>query len=59
MLLSLSRNQLCGIDPYGRGTYTAEGIMQIAEALKVNNTLQSIEYAVESNQSNVFPIRAR
>jgi hypothetical protein len=58
MLLSLSDNQLCGLDGSGRGTYTMEGIMQIAEALKVNNTLQSIEYAVESNESTVFPVRA-
>ena len=35
---------LCGLTPIGSGTYTSEGIMQIAEALKVNNTLQSIEY---------------
>jgi len=41
--LNLSGNMLCGLTPNGRGTYTSEGIMQITEALKVNNTLQSIE----------------
>ena len=43
---SLSSNQLCGVDHMGRGTYSADGIIQMAEALKVNKTLQSIEYAV-------------
>ena len=42
-----------------KGTYTAEGIIQIAEALKVNKTLQSIEYAAESNLSTVLSVRAR
>ena len=43
LLLSLTNNQLCGIDEYGDGAYTAEGIVQISEALKVNQTLQSIK----------------
>ena len=35
--LDLSHNMLCGINPYtGGGTYTAEGIKAIAEALKGN-----------------------
>ena len=42
-----------------RGMYIAEGIIQIAEALKVHKTLQSIEYAAESNLSAVLPVRAR
>jgi len=41
--LSLSKNQLCGVNQVGYGTYTAEGITQVAEALKVNKTLQSID----------------
>jgi hypothetical protein len=45
VLLSLSGNQLCGIDSSGGGTYTSEGITQISEALKVNQMLQSIKYA--------------
>ena len=46
-LRSLSRNALCGINQYGEGTYTDKGIIQISEALKVNQTLQSIEYAAK------------
>jgi len=40
--LDLSGNQLCGLDLYGRGTYTAEGITAIADALRVNGGLTSI-----------------
>jgi hypothetical protein len=36
--LDLSRNQLCGVHEYG-GTYTAEGITAIADALRVNGAL--------------------
>ena len=31
---SLANNQLCGLDCYGRGTYTAEGITKLCEGLK-------------------------
>ena len=41
---------LCGMNKYNNGTYTPEGIIQIAEALKVNQTLQSIKYATDPNQ---------
>jgi hypothetical protein len=41
--LDLSGNQLCGLDLNGRGTYTAEGITAIAEALGVNRALTKIE----------------
>ena len=41
--LDLSYNQLCGINPRtGEGTYTAEGITAIAEALKVTGSLTSL-----------------
>jgi Ran GTPase-activating protein (RanGAP) involved in mRNA processing and transport len=40
--LNLSSNELCGIDEYGNGTYTAEGITAIADALRVNGGLTSI-----------------
>ena len=39
MQLDLSSNQLCGINSRGEGTYTAEGITAIAEALKVTGSL--------------------
>ena len=41
--LDLSRNQLCGLDLNGRGTYTADGITAIADALRVNGSLTSVE----------------
>jgi len=45
--IDLSGNQLCGIwtDDYGdqEGTYTAEGITAIADALRVNGALTSID----------------
>jgi Ran GTPase-activating protein (RanGAP) involved in mRNA processing and transport len=41
--LNLSDNQLCGLDRYGRGTYTVEGITAIADALCVNGTLTSLD----------------
>ena len=31
---SLANNQICGLDEYGRGTYTAEGITKLCEGLK-------------------------
>jgi hypothetical protein len=40
--LNLSDNQLCGLDRYGLGTYTADGITAIADALRVNGGLTSI-----------------
>jgi len=40
--LNLSKNQLCGLNFLGTGTYTAEGITAIAKALRVNGGLTSI-----------------
>ncbi len=40
--LDLSRNQLCGLDRDGCGTYTAEGVTAIADALRVNGGLTSL-----------------
>ena len=37
--LNLALNMLCGLDWYGRGTYTAEGIIAISDALQVNGGL--------------------
>ena len=31
---SLSNNRMCGINAYGHGTYTAEGINALCEGLK-------------------------
>jgi len=41
--LDLSNNKLCGIDDEGEGTYNAEGITAIADALRVNGVLTKIE----------------
>jgi hypothetical protein len=41
--LDISNNQLCGLDRHGKGTYTAEGITAIADALRVNGGLTSID----------------
>ena len=38
----LHRNQLCGLNMYGEGTYTAEGIVAISDMLRVNRTLRSV-----------------
>jgi hypothetical protein len=41
--LDISKNHLCGLDHSGGGTYTAEGITAIADALRVNGGLTSID----------------
>ena len=38
---SLADNALCGV-AYGEGTYTAEGINKLAEAIKASTTLTSL-----------------
>jgi hypothetical protein len=40
--LDLSENALCGVTPMG-GTYTAEGITAIADALRMNGALTKIK----------------
>ena len=40
--LNLGDNQLCGLDRFGRGTYTADGITAIADALRVNGSLTEV-----------------
>jgi hypothetical protein len=40
--LNLSYNQLCSLDDRGRGSYTAEGITAIADALRVNGALTAL-----------------
>ena len=44
---SLDGNQLCGVNWEGRGTYTAEGIIKLSDALKVNATLTSLRCATK------------
>ena len=53
---SLGYNQLCGLDRNGRGTYTAEGITKLCEALK-GSAVTSLECAAAP--SVCFPVSAR
>lgn len=46
--MNLADNQICGLNEYGDGTYTTEGITVIAEALKVTPSVTSVN--VLSNQ---------
>ena len=45
---SLANNELCGIDSRGLGTYTAEGITKLCEALK-GSAVTSLECATAPN----------
>ena len=40
--LNLSDNVLCGVDIFGRGTYTTDGINAIADALCVTASLTAL-----------------
>ena len=42
--LDLSHNALCGLNYRGEGTYTAEGITAIANALKVTASVRDLVY---------------
>ena len=41
--LNLSNNQLCGLDRWGDGTFTAEGITALAESLKVTASMTRLD----------------
>ena len=43
MQINLSDNALCGIDRFGGGTYTADGIKAIAESISVPPSVTSID----------------
>ena len=40
--VNLSTNQVCGLNDYGEGKYTAEGINAIADALHVSGLLTKV-----------------
>ena len=44
--LSLANNALCGVDDSGNGTYTAEGINALGEALKGTTSLTSLNVSI-------------
>ena len=41
--LNLSKNQLCGLNLFGQGIYTSEGIKAIANVLEGNGSLMSLD----------------
>ena len=41
--VNLSDNELCGVDVLGTGTYNAEGIKAIVDAMGVSRSLASVE----------------
>ena len=43
--LDLSSNELCGVDNFGRGTYTVEGIKALSDALSINGELTTVRTA--------------
>ena len=44
----MANNHLCGLDEDGEGTYTAEGITKLCEALK-GSTVTSLKCAAPSS----------
>ena len=50
---SLTSNQLCGLDYKGNGTYTAEGITELCEALK-GSTVTSLKCAAAPECSPLY-----
>ena len=61
--LDLSRNRLCGLyydsDYESHGTYTADGIMALAKALKVTGSLTKLDLrANELDESAKAALRA-
>ena len=48
---SLGGSKLCGLDEFGQGTYTTEGIIKIAEMLEANSSITALEYATHLHLS--------
>jgi hypothetical protein len=46
--LDLSDNKLCGLGICGDGTYTAEGVTAIADALRVNGGLMALNLSINN-----------
>ena len=40
---SLAKNCLCGVNEYGKGTYTVEAINKLSEAINASTTLTSLK----------------
>ena len=55
---SLANNQLCGLDTWGNGTYTADGITKLCEGIK-GSAITTLECALHSPPNCVcFPVSA-
>ena len=49
---SLAHNQLCGLNRYGQGTYTADGITKLCDGLK-GSAVTSLKCAAPSSGSSL------
>jgi len=49
----LAANNICGLDWLGKGTYTAEGITKLCEALK-GSSITSLKYAAPLPQKRLL-----
>merc|ERR1712054_579995 len=54
--VDLSCNQLCGLDVHGNGTYTAEGITTIADALLISGGMTSVRWISAMNLSLLLQV---
>ena len=52
---SLDSNALCGIDQYGRGTFTLEGFTPLCEAFTKMPSLTSVRCAAREWDSAYYP----
>ena len=50
---SLANTELCGLVKYGRGTYTAEGITKLCEAMQASKTLTSLKCVSLESQRQI------
>ena len=56
--INLSSNQLCGLNWEGSGTYTAEGITAIADALKVTASVTNLNLSNNNLTSETGYVKA-
>jgi hypothetical protein len=52
--LNLTSNQLCGVDPYQRGSLDLDGIMKIVSALDLNSTLTDVSLDLNRIHGNAL-----
>ena len=54
-LRSLNNNALCGIDTFGRGTFTLEGLTPLCEAFTKMPSLTSVRCAARECDTAPYP----